>query len=232
MTLFDVPALRAHGARYSAEIVPHLVAALGGRRRVLDPFAGTGMIHRIAALADCEDSVGVELEPEWAGWHPRTICADFLTVDLPLGHFDAACTSPVYGDRLADKDMRPSCAGTYAKWLGRLASEGSSCHLQWGPEYRNFHERAWAKLAGHLTDDARFVLNVSDHVRGFELVGVAAWHRATIEALGFALAQPPLEVATRRMRRGTNAELRAAREYVLVFDRRCQGSYGGWPPTS
>src|SRR5712692_2421523 len=110
------------GARFSPDIleaIAELVGDLPRSSRVLDPFAGVGGVHALGF-----DSVGVELETEWATQHPRTIVANALALPFAPGTFDAVITSPAYGNRLADRDMRPSCAGTYAKWLGREASAG------------------------------------------------------------------------------------------------------------
>lgn len=72
-----------HPAKYSASIIDRfrdLVADHNVTGRVLDPFAGTGRIHLLAEglFADL-DTVGVELEPEWANLHPRTIAVHALS---------------------------------------------------------------------------------------------------------------------------------------------------------
>jgi SAM-dependent methyltransferase len=75
--------------------------------RLLDPFAGTGRIHSLGY-----DSVGVELEPEWAALHPQTIVADARALPFPDASFDAVATSPCYGNRMADhQEAREQCRG-------------------------------------------------------------------------------------------------------------------------
>jgi hypothetical protein len=57
-----------HPARFTSTILDTLARLIPPGSRVLDPFAGTGRIHELP----CE-TWGVELEPEWANMHPRTI---------------------------------------------------------------------------------------------------------------------------------------------------------------
>ncbi|HEY5170692.1 MAG TPA: hypothetical protein VIK54_03085, partial [Acidimicrobiia bacterium] len=181
--------------------------------RVLDPFAGVGGVHALGF-----DSVGVELEPEWATQHPRTLVANALALPFAPGTFDAVITSPAYGNRLADRDMRPSCAGTYAKWLGREASAGSACHLQWGDPYRAFHQAAWCEAVRVLRFGGRFVLNVSDHVRDKRRQAVTAWHVRTLLELGLAF-RDCVAVITPRLRNGANAEARVPAELIVAFEK-------------
>lgn len=113
-----------HPATFSAEVLPHLAAALDqviaagpyltGPVRGLDPFAGEGL--KFHALADPYDTdllelVGVELEPEWAANHPRNIVADSTRLPFDDQSFDIAVTSCCYGNRMADDhDNRDACA--------------------------------------------------------------------------------------------------------------------------
>ena len=90
-----------------------------GHIRVLDPFAGTGRIHGLGGVVGGigVDTVGVELEPEWAQMSPGTIVGDALNVVEMFGarSFDAVMTSPCYGNRMADhhdaKDRCRECNG-------------------------------------------------------------------------------------------------------------------------
>lgn len=73
-----------HPARYSdqvlvamGQLVDQLVDDQGRTVQVLDPFAGTGRVHELGQHTSCElRTFGVELEPEWAGMHERTIVGD------------------------------------------------------------------------------------------------------------------------------------------------------------
>jgi tRNA G10 N-methylase Trm11 len=216
--LFDVPAVAPHPAMFSAELVGPLARAVTGAGRLLDPFAGVGGIHRVGRLAGVPVTVGVELEPEWARAVPGTVVGSALALPFPRATFDAVCTSPTYGNRLADRDARPSVAATYAKGLGRLASPGSSCHLQWGPGYRQFHERALAEVARVLVPDGRLVVNMKNHWRARRLVDVVGWWHTAIDAAGFEVVDD-IEVTTPSMRNGANGTARADTEHIIIARR-------------
>lgn len=102
-------------------ILPNLLrpGTIYGAPVILDPFAGTGKIHRLGQLG--YDTLGVELEPEWAGHHERTMVGDSrnLADELArrgIGPVDGIVTSPCYGNRMADtyagENVCPACKGT------------------------------------------------------------------------------------------------------------------------
>lgn len=119
--------VRDFPAKFSASVVDALEDELRTRRLglgiVLDPFAGVGGVHELADRLPGLVTVGVELEPEFAAVHERTIRGD--SRDLPAllpqlrdavaaaqGHpqhryatdlFNIVVTSPAYGNRLADQ---------------------------------------------------------------------------------------------------------------------------------
>ena len=208
-----------HPAKYPDDIhTAVFAAALDGFRRVLDPFAGTGRIHRLAELGDWE-TVGVELEPEWAAMHPDTIVGSALDLPFEDSTFDAIATSPAYGNRMADhhnaRDDSPR--HTYRHTLGRPLHPDNSGQLQWGERYCLFHLEAWAEAVRVLRPGGRFVLNVKDHIRAGGLQGVPAWHHETLTDLGLRLGTV-LAVAADGQRHGKNAALRAGNaEPVFVY---------------
>ena len=72
-----VPVL--HPARFSDAVLDRIGTMLDEYQVngvVLDPFAGTGKIHRLATPT--RRTVGVEIEPEWAATHPGTIVGNAL----------------------------------------------------------------------------------------------------------------------------------------------------------
>ena len=182
---------------------------------LLDPFAGTGKgVDYMRAHG--YRAIGVELEPEWATLSPNVIVGNALCLPFEPGTFDVVFTSPTYGNRMADKDKRPSVAGTYMKSLGREASEGSSCHLQWGDKYRHFHEQAWREVHRVLKPGGIFVLNVKDHPRNKQVQRVTDWHVAVCEGIGFEV-QTARKVKCPGNKRGTNKDSAIEHEWLVLM---------------
>ena len=100
--LFDVPANPKHPARYTKSLLPVMAGMLKGRRRILDPFGGVGGAFALEAWLPGATVNCVEIEPAWAACHPRTTLGSALALPWPDNYFDAICTSPTYGNRMAD----------------------------------------------------------------------------------------------------------------------------------
>ena len=107
----DIEPLYDHPAKFSAPILEAIAGQLADEMvppggTLLDPFAGVGLVHKLADEHGY-DSLGVDLEPEWAATHERTICGDSTMLATLIGpyagHVDAIVTSPAYGNRLADQ---------------------------------------------------------------------------------------------------------------------------------
>ncbi len=220
----------SHPARYSPEVLNLFADLLASYSplgaRVLDPFAGTGRIHEFADLG--YDTVGVELEKEWADLHERTQQGDALDLPFDADTFDAIVTSPTYGNRLADSHnaVDPERRRSYTHDLGRDLSTGSSGALHWrtskpghdaagSSTYREFHMRAWDEAVLVLRPGGLFVLNCCDHVRDGLVQPVTAWHCWALGALGLDYVESR-SVPTRKLRQGANGELRE-QEQVHVF---------------
>jgi hypothetical protein len=127
---------------------------------------------------------------------------------------------PPYGNRYADhhdaKDA--SRRRSYTHDLGRTLHPNNSGQLQWGPEYRTFHARAWTQAVRVLCPGGRFVLNISDHIRNHERQHVTDWHVQTLTKLGLQeIART--DIPTKRMRYGENADARPDAEHVITFEK-------------
>lgn len=209
-----------HCAKFSPTILEQFVEILDERDfkgSILDPFGGTGLIHELATPDRM--TTAIELEPEWVGQVAgTTLVGDCRKKMRALGRkgigFHAIITSPTYGNRFADKDMREQCAGTYMKGLQREASDGSSCHLQWGAAYRNFHDETWSIATQLLDEGDLFILNIQDHYRNKKRQRVAGWHVRDLETHGMRV-DDIVAVPTPHQTRGANRE--RCTELVVVM---------------
>jgi len=212
--------VNAHPARYSKELLPIFARVLSDKKRILDPFSGTG--ERLKAIFPC--AFLNELEPEWTAITPeRAICGDALALAFKSNSFDAVATSPTYGNRMADdfEDRKPEKKykrNTYRHVLGRKLSPNNTGAMQWGAKYRTAHESAWREVWRVLSPGGVFVLNISDHMRGKKRAKVAAWHFRTVRALGFQLVEAH-SIKTKRNRQGQNGGARVKCEFVFVFKK-------------
>lgn len=165
----------SHPARYPNALIPILATAVPVDQfpKVLDPFAGTGRIHQLP-----NETVGIEIEPEWAALHDDTICGSALALPFDSDSFDAIVTSPTYGNRLADAgySATPDRRHSYTFDLGRKLSDENSGGMYWGARYRTFHEEAWDEANRVLRSKGRFVLNIKDHIKLHERQFVTGWH--------------------------------------------------------
>lgn len=222
-----------HPAKFSDPIVStldRLVRAeakrLGRPVRVLDPFAGTGRIHRLARPG-VVTTVGVEIEPEWSSMHPDTICADSIAWMAERarrggsGRFDIIATSPCYGNRFADhhEARDGSTRHGYRFALGRMPTEGSASVMPWGPRYWAFHSEAYRAMRSVLVADGLLLLNVSDFQRGKVDVHAVEWHHGAAYGAGFTQGGRPRWIETRRHRHGENHDARATHEAILYLRR-------------
>ena len=126
-----------HPAKYTDSLLPIFTRLLKKYKAetVLDCFAGTGKIHLLPFK-----TYGIELEKEWAEMHSNNIIGDATKICFKDNSFDAVCTSPTYGNRMADchnaKDE--SHRNTYTHILNRKLNDNNSGKMQWGINYKNY----------------------------------------------------------------------------------------------
>jgi hypothetical protein len=109
----------SHPAPFSASIMDVLAELIRDwEGPILDPYAGIGRVHELGR----DDTLGIEIEPEWASAHPRTAIGDSSLVRVAavnpeqfqilrrdkLGcqeayRPNAVVTSPDYGNRMSDQ---------------------------------------------------------------------------------------------------------------------------------
>ena len=118
-----------HPAKYTDSLLPIMKGYLDGKIKILDPFAGSGKLREIAPTATL-----LELEPEWAAMS-SAIVGDATKMPFRDNYFEAICTSPTYGNRMADHfvDRQPEKnykRNTYRHMLGRALNKNNSGRMQ------------------------------------------------------------------------------------------------------
>lgn len=226
-----------HPAKWSPQILK-VLDELVPSGDYLDPFAGTGGIHKLAENeVVTRRFVTLELEPEWAKQDVRTVCTDSLKWMANMdnaGRFDGVVTSPVYGNRMSDSHNAKdnSSRRSYTHDLGRKPSENSSATTYfWQPAYKEFHLCAWA-LCFHVTKPGgEMFLNVSDFLRTIREGGVSrqiqmrvvAWHMKALKSAGYEIIKVH-RVETPRMRHGENHKARVEHEAIIHARKPTGGS--------
>lgn len=212
-----------HPAKFTAHMMHRIEDRLADMLRrgalILDPFAGTGGVHLLHDRPfENWQTFGVELEPEWALQHDRTIVGSALELPFPDRTFDAIVTSPCYGNRMADHHEAKdgSMRNTYRHALSRVLSSDNSGGLQWGPAYREFHRRAWDDAARVLRPGGLVVLNVGNHIRKSVEQFVAEFHLADWCQRHEARVESVERIRTPGLRYGANHDLRVGSELLMI----------------
>ena len=207
-----------HPAKYSDCLLPIFDNYLpDNSHKILDPFAGTGKLRKVRS-----NCILLEIEPEWVN-ESGAIIGDATMMPFNSGYFDAICTSPTYGNRMADsfedKQLQKKYKRyTYKHSLGRTLTANNSGSMQWGAKYRELHMKAWLECYRVLKVGGVFILNISDHIRKGAVVPVTQWHVDEIIKIGFMQIEH-IKVETKRQRHGQNRGLRVDHESVVVFNK-------------
>ena len=211
-----------HPAKYTDKFIPIFARYLKGCNRVYDPMAGTGKIALVKDHGFQGKIYCTEIEKEWTSFYDKIDhwhIGDASQTDfIQSSFFDAICTSPTYGNRVADHHNAKDGSKrlTYTHTLGRKLHENNTGKMQWGEKYRRTHERIYIECKRVLNTDGIFILNMSDHIRKGEHIRVTDWHKDTLTSMGFTCVED-LTVKTSRMGFGANSKLRVNGERILVL---------------
>ena len=212
-----------HPAKFSEGIIETMAQLLVDHHGcVLDPFAGTGRIHRLEDLGSwCTH--GVEIESEWAEYHHKTIQGDSRNLPYADGSFAVVATSPTYGNGMGQRkpymNRSKGVRHSYADRLGRELTAGNTGAVRWGKEYCDLHYLVWAEVARVLNVGGRLLLNFKDPIRKGQLMPVSGWHLAVLAEFGI-IYQGAVPIATPGMRAGEHASHRiGSGEIIFVCDK-------------
>lgn len=218
-TLFDMPVANPrHPAKYTDALLSAFVKMLKGCNRILDPFGGTGKVFLLNRWYPRAEIHAIEIEREWARIG-KAINGNALYLPFVDRAFDGVCTSPTYGNRMADYTMPADAKWSrisYVDYLGKRLSPDNSGNWQWGEKYKAFHLQVWKEAARVLRDRGVFVLNIKNHIRAGKEIFVTEWHIETLLSLGFELVEH-VKIKTPSMRFGANREARIEHESVIKF---------------
>lgn len=207
-----------HPATYTDTLLPVMADMLPANARVLDPFGGTGKIFKLLEFRPDLRIEAIEIEPEWASLDSRITLGNALMLPWQADSFDAICTSPCYGNRMADHHEAKDASrrNTYRHALGRPLSKENAGAMQWGDAYRDFHRRAWLEAKRVLRPRGTFILNIKDHVRAGKCQQVSQWHVDTLFDMGFSIVDWRT-VETPGQRYGANGGARLDHENVIAM---------------
>lgn len=209
-----------HPAVYTDSFIQIFAKILKDKQRVLDPFAGTGKLAMIKNHGFSGSIICNEIEPDFTSitqypvdeWYYED--AEFLN----LSNIDAICTSPTYGNRMADHHNAKDSSKriTYTHCLGKQLKDGNTGKMQWGKNYKEKHNSIYKNLFKILNKDGLFILNISNHIRKGKEIDVVNFHKETLLEIGFEFDHQ-ISIETKRMKFGKNSEKRVKTEEILIF---------------
>ena len=214
-----------HPAKYSNVFLPIFAELLKDCNNVLDPMAGTGKLAKIKEFGYGGKVVCNDIESEWKNgeeypvdeWHN----SDAANMDWAKdGEFDGICTSPTYGNRMADNFVSKDGTKriTYRHYLGHELKEGNTGYMQFGKKYCDKHKEIYAECLRVLKPGGIMIVNVSNHIRLGVEVPVVDFHKDVLSELG-AKFEKEIKVNTPRMGYGANSKQRVDTESILIFKK-------------
>ena len=215
-----------HPAKFTDSFIPIFAKLLTGYDNVIDPMGGTGKLSLIKDFGWNGSITINEIEPEWIDTSPHKDKIDSISyfdasnTNYKNEQFDAICTSPTYGNRMADHHIAKdnSKRNTYTRTLGRQLSDGNTGKLQWGEEYRNKHIDIYKECYRILKTSGIFIINISNHIRKGEEIDVCGWTKQQINDIGFVLVDE-IKINTPRLKFGANSNIRCKNEYIYIFKK-------------
>ena len=211
-----------HPATYTESFIPKFAELLADCSNVLDPFGGVGKLALIKEYGYMGKVVCNELEREWAEIGKYNVdewsIGDAANLRFANCEFEAICTSPTYGNRMADHHNAKDASKriTYRHCLGRPLGEQNTGKMQWGEKYRQKHIEIYRECLRVLKPNGLMIVNVSDHIRKGQVMNVVEWHKQTLLDFGMKLIDE-IKIETPRMGFGQNAKSRVQHECILVF---------------
>lgn len=214
----------SHPAKFSDKFLPFFAERLQCYPKVLDPMAGVGKIaliknHGWKGIIYCN-----EIEPEFTRLFNYPVdhwmFEDAAHLSLKDNSVDAICTSPTYGNRLADHWDRKEFSKrfSYTFCLGHALHAENTGQMHWGDLYRQKHVAIWKECYRVLVTMGLFIVNISDHIRKKQLIPVVNFHKQTLIDLGLRLLEDKT-FPTRRLRVGANASARVNEEHILIYKK-------------
>ena len=212
-----------HPAKYTDSFLPIFFDLLKNTDCVLDPMAGTGKLALIKDYGYKGAIICNDLEPDWQKGENYNVDEWHFTDASNMNwakneQFDAICTSPTYGNRMADNFVArdKSHRVTYRHYLGHCLKDGNTGKMQFGSKYCEKHRSIYAECLRVLKKGGIFIVNISNHIRSGKIIDVDNFDKSTLLDLGL-LFQEEIKIKTPRMGFGANSKLRVDTESILVF---------------
>jgi hypothetical protein len=132
---------------------------------------------------------------------------------------DAVCTSPTYGNRMADhfKARDTSVRYTYRGSLGRDLDQENTGRMHFGLKYQEKHGRIYQRLCSNLRPGGVFILNTKNFICRGETVDVTEFHAHELKK--YCVLEKLYRIPAAGVQNGANRAQRAPYETIHVFRR-------------